>query len=88
MQQREVISRIGERTSRVVGYQGGFRLEYGLADTCGSECFFLDEQAAHRAAKAWERDGVEPRAAVTLVGLQPIDLALDAAAEQLEACRV
>lgn len=84
---REVISRIGSRWSRVVANQGGFRLEYGLADVCGSECFFLDEQAAHSAAKAWERDGVEPRAAQTLVGLQPIDLQLEQAAEQLEACR-
>lgn len=69
MRQREIESAYGPRRSSVVPSQGGWSLRYSQDGLLASECFFLDERAAHRAARAWELDGVEPRGATTLTGL-------------------
>ncbi len=69
----EVVSAHGPRRSSVVPSQGGWSLRYSQDGLLASECFFLDERAAHKAASAWEWDGVVPRSAQTLPGLAAIN---------------
>jgi hypothetical protein len=84
----DVFSVTDTRWSRITPSQGGYMLRYGTRSSCpdtGSAvtmCFFFDEREAHRAARWWERDAVEPQSSPTLVGLQPA-----LSPEQLEAWR-
>ena len=64
-------SAYGPRRSSVVPSQGGFRVSYSGPGLAG-EVFVLSERDAHRASKRWDLDGVSPRGAVTLTGMQAI----------------
>jgi hypothetical protein len=84
---REVMSATDTRWSRVTPSQGGWFVRYGVRSdrpddwSSASLVFFFAEADAHRAAKLWERDSVEPRSADTWRGMPFIT------DEQIEACR-
>jgi hypothetical protein len=87
--QPEVITAFPEkRWARATKTQYGVHLAYGIGRLCASYVLFPDAVEALFAHVNWEEHGIEPRRTGTLTSWPAVtDQQLEAAAEQLEACR-